>query len=67
LVAYGLTQSSNYRITNNPFYHRPFWIPEGNTMHIVHCTVSPKMASMGGSRTQMSATLGWDVFLSQRH
>jgi hypothetical protein len=44
-------------ITNNPFDHQPFWIPDGNTMHEVHYTVSPKMGFMGGHRTQMSATM----------
>jgi hypothetical protein len=55
---------SNYRITNKPFYHYPFWIPEGNRAHRVHCAVSPEMDSMGGLMNQMSAILGWDAYFS---
>jgi hypothetical protein len=57
--------SSNYNITNKPFCHRPFWLLEGNTTHRVHSIVSLEMDYMGSRRTQMSATHGWDVFLSE--
>jgi hypothetical protein len=58
---------SNKQDYQLPFYHRHLCILEGNTMHRVHCVVSLEMASMGGRRTHMFATMGLDVFFPQWH